>query len=242
MFEQGRQFMKSKFTGQRDTESDKSKGMTMPPFEDEYDEIKLIGLADPKTVKLKKTNIVDVFSDRMTRRKLGAGPISIDDLSFLLWAVAGMREIRRDRVLRTVPSSGSRHPFETYFYADRVTGLEPGLYRYIASQNAVIPVSFDKALRDGLNTNINNQWFNCAVAFFWVCNPYRTEWCYTGRSHKAATIDVGHIGQNGYLAAEALGIGCCTIGDYIQDIDKYLGVDGEDEFCVYVAVFGPYEN
>lgn len=242
MFEQDRQFMKSKFTGQRDTESDKSKGVPMPPFEDEYDELKLIGLPNPKTVKLKKTNIVAVFSERITRRKLGAGSISIDDLSFLLWAVAGMREIRRDRILRTVPSSGSRHPFETYFYADKVTGLKPGLYRYIATQNAVLPVSFDEELKEELNKDISNQWFHCAVAFFWVCNPYRAEWCYADQSHKAAIIDAGHIGQNGYLAAEALGIGCCTICDYIQDIDKHLGVDGENEFCVYVAVFGPYEN
>lgn len=32
---------------------------------------------------------------------------------------------------RTVPSGGSRHPFETYLLINRVNGLEPGLYRYL---------------------------------------------------------------------------------------------------------------
>ena len=33
--------------------------------------------------------------------------------------------------MRTVPSAGGRHPFETYLLANRITGLDPGLYRYL---------------------------------------------------------------------------------------------------------------
>jgi nitroreductase len=75
-----------------------------------------------------------------------------------------------------------------------------------------------------------------------VYNAYRCEWRYVEHSHKVSTLDAGHIGQNAYLAAEALGIGCCTIGAYIQEIDSLLGVDGENEFCVYIGVFGAYEK
>ncbi|MCL1993797.1 MAG: SagB/ThcOx family dehydrogenase [Spirochaetes bacterium] len=241
MFENGRQFMKSQWTGEPMTGTDQLKGLPMPPFENDFDEKALIPLPDPKAAALKKRDIVQVFAERESRRKLGAAPLSLSGLSFILWASAGMREIKGGRIFRTVPSAGSRHPFETFFYADKIEGLQPGLYRYIATKNAVLPVSFREGLKDELSKRVLNQWFDCALAVFWVFNAYRCEWRYTHHSHKVATVDAGHIGQNAYLAAEALGIGCCTIGAYKQDIDAVLGVDGENEFCVYAGVFGAYE-
>jgi len=242
MIDKGRQFMKSNWPQGAMEGTDQIKGIPMPPFENEWDEDALIALPNPKSANLKKRGIMQVFEERITRRKLGAGPISLTDLSFLLWASAGMREILAGRIFRTVPSAGSRHPFESIFYADKVYGLKPGLYRYIAQKNAVVPVSLTSGLKDGLAKHMKNQWFGCAVAIFWVFNAYRCEWRYIHHSHKVSLIDVGHIGQNAYLAAEALGIGCCTVGAYLQDIDKLLGVDGYNEFCVYIGVFGPYEG
>ena len=239
MFEKGRQFMKSEWTEDAMSNTDQLNGVPMPPYENEFDESALIALPDPKSANLKKRDIVQVIEERISRRKLGAGPISLNDLSFLLWASAGMREIAGGRIFRTVPSAGSRHPFESFFYADKVDGLKSVLYRYIATKNAIVPVSFKEGMKDELNRCIKNQWFNCAVAVFWVFNAYRCEWRYTHHAHKIAVIDAGHICQNAYLAAEALGIGCCAIGAYLQEIDAVLGVDGDNEFCVYAGVFGP---
>ena len=37
-----------------------------------------------------------------------------------------------------------------------------------------------------------------------------------------------------------MGIGCCVIGAYIQEeLDALLGVDGDNEFACYAALFGP---
>ena len=242
MIDKGRQFMKSNWPKGAMEGTDQIKGVPMPPFENEWDEDALIALPDPKSAELKKRDIIQVFEERVTRRKLGAGPMSLSDLSFLLWASAGMREILAGRIFRTVPSAGSRHPFESFFYADKVDGLKPGLYRYIAQRNAVVFVSYKEGMKDELIKCMKNQWFGCSVAIFWVFNAYRCEWRYVHHSHKVSLLDVGHIAQNAYLAAEALGIGCCTIGAYLQEIDQHLGVDGIEEFCVYIGVFGPYEG
>ena len=243
MFEQGRAFMKSNFMEGSMGKSDQALGIAMPPFENEFDENALIPLPDPKEAELKKRDIMEVLDERVTRRKLGEGSITMSDLSFLLWATNGMRVIKAGRIFRTTPSAGSRHPFESYFYADKVDDLKPGLYRYIATRNSIIHVSDKDGLKEEFIAALKKQWFSCAVSIFWVFNAYRGEWRYTHHSHKVATIDVGHIGQNGYLAAEALGIGCCTIGAYMQeDIDRLLGVDGNNEFCVYVGVFGKYKH
>ena len=243
MFEQGRSFMKSEWPEGTMGETDQMKGIPMPPFENEFDENALIPLPDPKTADIKKRDIVQVIEERVSRRKLGAGSISMSDLSFLLWATNGVKSVKGGRIFRTVPSAGSRHPFESYFYADRVDGLKPGLYRYIATRNSIIHISSEEGLKENLAESLKKQWFNCAVAIFWVFNAYRCEWRYTHHAHKVSTLDVGHIAQNGYLAAEALGLGCCALGAYIQkDVDRLLGVDGENEFCVYIEVIGKYQQ
>ena len=52
-------------------------------------------------------------------------------------------------------------------------------------------------------------------------------------------LDAGHVCQNLYLACEAINAGTCAIAAYNQDLmDALLGIDGEDEFTVYLAPVG----
>jgi nitroreductase len=52
-------------------------------------------------------------------------------------------------------------------------------------------------------------------------------------------LDAGHVCQNLYLACEAIGAGTCAIAAYNQDLaDELLGVDGDEEFTVYIAPVG----
>jgi len=55
-------------------------------------------------------------------------------------------------------------------------------------------------------------------------------------------IDVGHVCQNLYLACEGIGCGTCAIGAYVQtDFDELLGIDGQDEYLIYIAALGKVE-
>jgi SagB-type dehydrogenase family enzyme len=89
-----------------------------------------------------------------------------------------------------------------------------------------------------------DRWFlrNCAVVFIWTVIPYRTEWRYSVLSHKPIALDAGHVCQNLYLACEAIGAGTCAVGAYYQqEMDALVGVDGENEFTIYVAPVGSVE-
>ena len=78
-----------------------------------------------------------------------------------------------------------------------------------------------------------------AAVLFWTCLPYRSEWRYGRDAAKLCLLDAGHVCQNLYLAAEAIGCGVCGIGAYDQEaIDKLLGIDGSDEFVVYYSPVG----
>ena len=78
-----------------------------------------------------------------------------------------------------------------------------------------------------------------AVTFIWTVVPYRMEWRYADASYKVLALDAGHVGQNLYLACENIGAGTCAIAAYDQKkADDLLGVDGEDEFVIYMSPVG----
>jgi SagB-type dehydrogenase family enzyme len=167
----------------------------------------------------------------------------------LLWATQGASRVvegpggRIVRTLRTAPSGGARHPFETYLLVNRVEGLDPGLYRYLPLDHKLVLLSTSADLTDRVHEASRRQFVKeSAVTFIWTAIPYRTEWRYAMLSPKIIAQDSGHLCQNLYLASEAIGAGTCAIGAYDQaKIDPILGVDGEEEFTIYMAPVGRVE-
>jgi SagB-type dehydrogenase family enzyme len=81
-----------------------------------------------------------------------------------------------------------------------------------------------------------------AVTFVWTTLPYRMEWRYGLAAHKVIAIDIGHVCQNLYLACAAIKAGACAVAAYDQKaLDELLGVDGNDEFTLYLAPVGKRE-
>ncbi|MFX0203484.1 MAG: SagB/ThcOx family dehydrogenase [Candidatus Hodarchaeota archaeon] len=180
---------------------------------------------------------------RKSRRKFSEEPLTLEELSFLLWAVQGVHEVQRDESVtkRTVPSAGSRHPFETYLVINRVEGLNSGLYRYLALEHKLYQIPSEGNLAEQVGFACHNQKFigQSAVTFVWTVIPYRSEWRYDKLAHKMIAIDAGHLCQNLYLACESIKAGICAIGAYDQEkMDKLLNFDGKDEFTIYVAAVG----
>ena len=65
------------------------------------------------------------------------------------------------------------------------------------------------------------------------------EWRYDLAAHKVIALDAGHVCQNLYLACEAIDAGTCAIAAYDQEeLDELLGLDGENEFAIYLAPVG----
>ena len=239
----GREFLKSsRWTEWRKTPTDQKKKVAFPPLQKAYPAgAKLIDLVAPKDFTVGKISLSDAISRRVSHRKFTDGFLTLEELSFLLWATQGVREIIRDgyATRRNVPSGGARHSFETYLCIQRVKGLTPGLYRYLALEHKLILLDVDLEMYRNVNDATEDQNFGSAVVFIWTTIPYRTEWRYSIVSHKLILIDAGHVCQNLYLACEAIGCGTCAIGAYNQEkMDTVLGVDGKDELTVYCAPVG----
>jgi nitroreductase len=60
---------------------------------------------------------------------------------------------------------------------------------------------------------------------------------------KGILLDAGHVCHNLYLACESIGCGTCAIVEFRQEeIDRFLGLDGEDELVVYLAPVGKVDD
>jgi SagB-type dehydrogenase family enzyme len=179
---------------------------------------------------------------RESVRRYTGDQLTLEELSALLWATQGVREVVSNTcALRTVPSAGARHAFETYLAVMRVEGVAPGLYRYLPLDGQLAQLAVDPQIGKKAALACLGQDFvaKAAVTFFWTTVPARMEWRYDRAAHKVIALDAGHVCQNLYLACTAMGMGTCAIAAYDQDdCDELLAVDDEEEFTVYIAPVG----
>jgi SagB-type dehydrogenase family enzyme len=143
--------------------------------------------------------------------------------------------------MRNVPSAGARHAFETYLLVNNVQGLDPGLYRYLALTHELLQIDTAPGMAERVVLACLGQDFvgTCAATFIWVAVPYRMTWRYSERGYRYLYIDAGHVGQNLYLSARSLDCGVCAIAAFSDDdMNRILGLDGEEQFVIYIATAG----
>jgi len=245
-FRTGRFFLKDTIRRMVDfSRTGQHRGAPPPPLQKPVPAgTELIPLPDgPSSLaRLARLPVGEAIIRRESRRGFSPRSFSPGELSALLWAVQGVREVLGPATaLRSVPSAGARHAFETYLAVIRVEGLNPGVYRYLPFDERLARLEDDAGVARRAARACLGQGFVAAAAavFFWTAVPARMEWRYGEAAHKVIALDAGHVGQNLYLAAEALGAGVCAIAAYDQDAcDRLLGVDGEEEFTVYIAAAG----
>jgi len=229
-------------------ETDQQKGIPIPEAEKQYSQnAELIDLIPIDKITVGSVDLKKIIGQRRSRRSFTEESLSLEELSFLLWSTQGVSKEFRDGSgklqahYKTVPSAGARHPFETYLIINRVETIDPGVYRYLPFQHKLLFIKNEEYLDAKATDACYRQKFvgESAVIFFWTAIPYRTEWRYSFHAPKFIALDAGHVCQNLYLASEAIGGGTCAIGAYDQKkADTLIGVDGKDEFTVYIAPVG----
>jgi len=179
---------------------------------------------------------------RRSIRNYSDNPISLEEFSLLLWGTQGVQNVIPDRAtFRTVPSAGSRHPFETVILVNRVESVRPGLYQYLALSHQLAPLSHEADLLERFTAACHHQpcVAHCAALFVWVADVRRTTWRYGERGFRYILIDAGHVCQNLYLLGEALGIGICGVGAFTdEEANELIGVDGAELLPIYMATAG----
>lgn len=220
--------------------SDQAKGIKPPALQKSPKEnSQIISLPESTQVDVK---LQDALLNRRSVRQYSDTPITLNELSYLLETTCRVQKVVGDNIatLRPAPSGGARHPFETYLIVTNVIGLENGNYHYLPLTHQLERLS-DLHSTEQIVESVNGQKFvdNACVSFYFSAVPYRAEWRYGLKSHKVMLIDLGHLGQNLYLAAEGIKAGTCAIASYDQEkADALFDLDGIEEFIVYIMPVG----
>jgi SagB-type dehydrogenase family enzyme len=173
---------------------------------------------------------------RHSVRDYSGRPLTLDQLSSLLFMTAG----RRRHGGRTIPSSGALYPIEVYAVVNAVDGLERGLYHYDPGRHALHVIDRrdlrDRVVQQGLGQSFLGE---AGVVLCMTIIPDRMRFRYRHRSYRYGLLEAGHLGQNTYLTATAMGLGACAVGAFFDDdLNDMLGVDGRREAGVYLLAVG----
>ena len=243
--ERNRSFLKDSVRKTVDfSRTDQSMGVHPPPIEKGYAaDAERIDLMPPdKFQALPSVDLRLAIANRKSRRQFSETPLTLEELSILLWATQGVREQSgAGHTRRTVPSAGARHALETYVCVLNVEGLSRGFYRYLPLEHQLVVEYRDESAAEKIGwAAFQQNWMSsAATVFIWSAIPYRMEWRYGSAAHKVILLDAGHVCQNLYLACEAISAGTCAVAAYDQELmDQLLKIDGKDEFVIYLAAVG----
>ncbi len=197
----------------------------------------------PRDFKFELDEFKRVLVERRSRRRFSREPISLQELSTLLKYTSGITADDFDDAgfnFRHVPSAGGLYPYEAYVVANNVDGLDKGLYHYNVPAHAL-----DRLKVGDLGQQVAAVCLDQAIArqaaavLAWTAVVPRSQWKYLQRCYRYIFMDLGHLGQNFYLVAEALQLAACAIGAlYDDEGNSLIGIDGIDESLSYVGVVG----
>ncbi|NPA91675.1 MAG: SagB/ThcOx family dehydrogenase [Chloroflexi bacterium] len=206
-----------------------------PPQYKLYTDVPVFPLPTPPQIPM---SVSLALERRRSIRDYTGYPISPDALSALLHAAQGITEPSYPK--RAAPSAGALYPLELYAILHRVRDVEPGLYHYRVTEHALEQLRLGDLRKPITRICLDQEHAHTAAVVFVITGVFaRTEWKYEGRAYRYVLQEVGHVGENIYLAATGLGLGACAIGAYFdEELDALLGVDGEEETSLYVLTVG----
>ena len=199
----------------------------------------------PSPVFKGKMSIEEVLSKRRSVRHYEDNPLSIEDISQLLWAAYGVTKSYESPAflrggLKTAPSAGALYPLELYLIAWNIDQLKNGIYKYIPEDHSLKLVMFGDKRNELSATAWDQSWLkDAAGAIVYSAVFSRTSDKYGTRGEERyVCMDLGHSAQNVYLQGVALGIGTCAVGAFKDNELKELINMPEDETPLYIMPIG----
>jgi SagB-type dehydrogenase family enzyme len=168
-------------------------------------------------------SVEEALSKRRSKRDYYPTPLSLEELSTVLWAAHGVREDGG----RPYPSVAGGYPLRVYVVAGArcVEGLEAGVYRYRPQTHSLELIRRGDARGELAVIAVNQRWVKEACVNFVVSGV---------GDERLLSMEVGFMAENIYLEATALGLGCTVIGAFHDELLKRLAAMEAGELPLYV--------
>ena len=188
-------------------------------------------LSLPAPSKTGRMSLEEALSRRRSVREFAATPLTLEDLSQLLWAAQGVTDAEGRR---TTPSAGGLYGLELYgVLPTGVYHYEPGAHRLVRISSADLRAPLDAA---ALGQGMVRQ----APATFVIAGVYeRIERKYgRARGPRYVHMEAGHAAQNLLLEAVARGLGSVPVGAFDDArVQQTLGLP-DDHKPLYLLPVG----
>lgn len=194
----------------------------------------------PPNESLVRMSVAEALKLRRSVRRFKKQPLTLEQLSTLLYYTVGVKGSSWGIPLRMFPSAGALQPIETYIQVNNVSGLEKGIYHYEPDEHILVLLKTGDFSREMYLYSLQQDHVRDApVNIILTIILDRTESKYGYRAYRYALLDTGHVGENIYLVSTAMGLGTCAVGAYYdRDIDRLIGVDGVTEFSMIIYPVG----
>jgi len=173
--------------------------------------LETIRLPAPKTKRA--FSVEEAIQRRKSRRDYARKGLTLEELSQMLWCTLGTTLGRH----KASPSAGACYPLDVHVVIgkDAVTSVPAGVYEYEPVPHE-LKLRLAGDVREELCEAAWGQDFIAAapVTMAFVAEFERTTQRYGERGLRYVFMDVGHMGQNIYLQAEALGLGTVAVGAF----------------------------
>ena len=172
----------------------------------------------PATQVKGKVSLEEALAKRRSRRGYKDEPLSLKEVAQLLWAAQG---VTADWGGKTAPSAGATYPLEVYLVAGKVEGLKPGLHHYLPKSHSLVKImegDFRKELADAALSQ--RMILKAPITLVVAAVFRRTTARYGERGTRYVHMEVGHVGENIYLQAEALGLATVAVGAFRDEAVK----------------------
>jgi SagB-type dehydrogenase family enzyme len=183
-----------------------------------------------------KISVETALVKRRSVRSFSRKPLSLQDISQLLWSAQG---ITSPRGYRTAPSAGALYPLEIYVIVGFVEKVPAGIYKYNINRHGLTRTGDGDYRDDVCRAALHQRFIAEAPAVLLFCAvKERITRRYGERGLMYLFMEVGHAAQNVCLQSVALELGTVVIGAFKdKEIQTIVNLP-ENELPVYLIPIG----
>ena len=198
----------------------------------------------PLPIQLSRVSVEKAILWRRSIREYRNEPITITQLSMVLWAAQGITDVEHE--FRAAPSAGPTYPLTLYVVVGeggvRLEGskyLKAGVYRYDVLRHTLRLIR-EGDLRDELSkASLNQEWVKEAPVDIVMCAVFqKTTKVYGERGVRYVYMEAGHSAQNIYLMATALNLSTVVVGAFHDGWVAEIINASKNEAPLYVIPLG----
>jgi SagB-type dehydrogenase family enzyme len=193
----------------------------------------------PQPTPMGKMSVEEAIAHRRSIRHFKRMPLPLGALSQILWVAQGITD--GDAGFRAAPSAGALYPLELYVVVrrDGVEGFPEGLYHYEPRGHSLALVRRGDLSPDLEAATWDQEIVKEAAATIVITGVFsRTTAMYGRRGNQYVLQESGHVAQNVFLQATALGIGTVVMGAFGEAAVRRVVRAGPDERPLYVQPLG----